>query len=114
MSIARHEILITMEDIIREASYLLKDGGSFTFVQRTERFIETLDLLKKYNLSPKRIRFVYPKMDKESYIFLIDARKNGSDHGLKFLAPLYIYSEDGDYSKEILSYFHYGEENEEK
>ena len=55
---SRHEYLITLEDIIKESSYLLTDGGSLNLVQRTDRFIETIDLLKKYRLVPKRIRFV--------------------------------------------------------
>ena len=111
---SRHETLITMEDIISKASYLLSDKGSFNMVQRCERFLETIDLLKKYRLVPKRIRFIYPKKGKDSYIFLIDARKNGKDHGFKILEPLYIYKENGDYSDEILEYYHYGENNEKK
>ena len=111
---SRHETLITMEDIISKASYLLKDKGSFNMVQRSERFLETIELLKKYRLIPKRIRFIYPKKGKDSYIFLIDARKNGKDHGLTILEPLYIYKENGDYSDEIIEYYHYGENNDKK
>jgi len=114
VTVARHEKAITMEEIIMASTYLLTDGGSFNMVQRTERFLETIELLKKYRLTPKRIRFVYPKVNKDSYVFLIDARKNGKDHGLKILEPLYIYDESGDYSKEILEYFHYGENDEKK
>ena len=107
--IARHEVKITMEDIIKEAKTLLKDNGSLCMVQRTDRFLETIELLKKYGFSLKRIRFVYPKIDKESHIFLFDARKTNKDHGLKVLEPLYIYNENGDYSDEILKMYHYGE-----
>ena len=108
---ARHETNITMEEIIKISSYLLTDGGSFNMVQRSERFLESLELLKKYRLVPKRIRFIYPKKNKESYIFLIDSRKNAKEHGLKILDPLYIYDEDGNYTKEVLEYFHYGEKD---
>ena len=111
---SRHETLITMEDIISKASYLLKDKGSFNMVQRSERFLETIELLKKYRLIPKRIRFIYPKKGKDSYIFLIDARKNGKDHGLTILEPLYNYKENGDYSDEIIEYYHFGENNDKK
>ncbi len=111
---SRHEFNITMEEIIKNGSYLLKDGGSFNMVQRSERFLETIELLNKYKLVPKRIRFVYPKPNKDSYVFLIDARKNGKKHGLSILEPLYIYKENGEYSKEIIDYFHYGENDEKK
>ena len=109
---SRHEYLITMEDIIKESSYLLTDGGSLNLIQRSERFIETIELLKKYRLNPKRIRFVFPSVNKDSYVFMIYARKNRNSHGTKILPPLYIYKEDGEYSEEIKEYFHYGEKHD--
>lgn len=112
VKLARHELTITMEDIIEEAEILLKDGGSLTMIQRTDRFLETIMLLKKYHFAPKRIRFVYPTSGKESYVFMIDAAKRANEHGLKVLEPLYIFKEGAQYSDEILSYFHYGEKNE--
>jgi len=107
-SIARHEIKITMGDIIKEASLLLKDNGSLVMIQSTDRFLETLDLLKENNLIIKRLRFVYPRDKKDSYVFMFEAVKNGKSHGLKVMEPLYIFDKD-DYSKEVLSYFHYHE-----
>jgi len=112
-AISRHELKINLDELIKYGSYLLKDGGSFSIVQRTDRFIETIDLLKKYKLSPKRIRFIYPNHKKESYCFMIDATKNTNILGLKILEPLYIYDDNNDFSSEVLSYFHY-KENEEK
>ncbi len=110
---SRHETLITMDEIIKSAHYLLRDGGSFSMVQRTERFIETLDSLKAHHLIPKRVRFIYPKEGKDSHIFLIDARKNGKVQGFEILEPLYIYDKDGEYTKEIKDIFHYKEEIDE-
>lgn len=107
--IARHEIKVTMEDIIKEAKTLLKDNGSLCMVQRTDRFLETIELLNKYGFALKRLRFVYPKMGKESHIFLFDSRKTKRNHGLKVLEPLYIYNENDDYSDEIKEMYHYGE-----
>ena len=82
-------------------------------IQRTERFLETISLLDKYGFSLKRIRFVYPKKDKESYVFMFEAKKSPKKMGLKVEKPLYIY-ENNDYSREILEYFHYGEDDEKK
>jgi len=112
-AISRHELKINLDELSQAASYLLKDGSSFSIVQSTDRFIETLETLRKYNLTPKRIRFIYPNKNKESYCFMIDARKNANIHGLKILNPLYIYDETNDYSKEVLEYFHF-KENEKK
>lgn len=114
LTIARHEVKVNIDDIVKEAFYLLKDMASLYLVFRTDRFLELVDILNKYHFSIKRLRFVYPKPNKDSYIFMIEAVKNGSSLGLKILEPLYIYEENGDYSKEILDYFHYGEENEKK
>ena len=113
-SIARHELKIEMEDIINEAHILLKDQGSLSMVQRTDRFLETLELLNKYGLTIKRLRFVYPKKGKESHIFLFDARKNSKGTGLKILEPLYIYDDNGNYTEEIRSYFFYEDNKNEK
>ena len=103
-SIARHEIKINLEDIIKTSRKLLKNGGSLYIVHRTDRLIEIIDLMKKNNIEPKRIRFVYPKENKESNLVLIEGCKNGNT-GLKILPPLYVHNDDGSYRDEILSMF---------
>ena len=60
-SIARHEIEINIEDVIKISKKLLKNGGSLSIVHRTERLIEIIELMRKNNIEPKRIRFIYPK-----------------------------------------------------
>ena len=103
-TIARHEVYITLDDIFKIAKKLLKNNGSICIVHRTDRLIEILDTMKKYNIEPKRIQFVYPKINKESNLILIDGRKNGKS-GLKLLKPLIIHNEDGSYTKEVLKMF---------
>ena len=103
-SVARHELEISIEDIIKISRKLLKNGGSLCIVHRTDRFSEVLDLMKKNNIEPKRVRFIYPKTNKESNLFLIDGKKNGNV-GLKILPPLYIHNEDGSYTDEVLKMF---------
>lgn len=102
--IARHEILITLEDIISKASALLENKGVFALVHRSQRLTEILVLLKKYKLEPKRIRFVHPKVGEESNLVLIEARKNTND-GCKVLNPLIVHDEKGKYTSEILKMF---------
>lgn len=103
-SIARHELKVNIEDIIRISKKLLKNGGSLNIVHRTDRLIEIIDLMKKNNLEPKRIQFIYPKKNNDSNIVLIDGRKNGKP-GLKILKPLIVHNEDGSYTKEVLNLF---------
>ncbi len=107
-TIARHEVLITLEGIIIEVKRLLKTKGSFCMVHRTERIEEIILLLNKHNFSLKRLRFVYPKHGENSNAVLIDASNNGNP-GLTLLEPLYVH-ENGGYTKEIKRIFNYGQE----
>lgn len=103
-AIARHEIEIELEDIFKISKKLLKNNGKIVMVHRTERFIEIIDLMKKYNLEPKRIRFVYPKNNSESNIVLVEGAKNGNI-GLKIMPPLYVHDENGNYLEKIKKLF---------
>ena len=102
--IARHEKMINLEEIIDIAHYLLKNNGVFAMVHRTDRLIEIISLFNKYGLEVKKLRFVYPKVNTESNMVLIEGRKNGNV-GLKLLPPLYAHNEDGSYTDEILKMF---------
>ena len=102
--IARHEKMITIEDIVSLARYLLKNNGVLAMIHRTDRLIEIIHLFEKYGLEVKKLRFIYPKIDTESNMVLIEGRKNGKV-GLKLLPPLYAHYEDGSYTEEILKMF---------
>ena len=103
-SIARHELYMELEDIFKVSKKLLKNGGSICIVHRTDRLMEIIEKMKQNNIEPKRVRFVYPKIDSESNLVLVDGRKNGKP-GLKVLSPLYVHNEDGSYREEILKIF---------
>ncbi len=102
--IARHEGNTSLEDIINISVYLLKNGGHFAMVHRTERFFEIIELLKKHNLTPKRIKLIYPKIDKKSNLFMVECIKNGKSE-VEFEKPLYIHNNDGTYKDEIKRIF---------
>lgn len=103
-SIARHEIEMELEDIMIISKALLKNEGSLVLVHRTERLVEIIELMKKHNIEPKRMRLIYPKVNAESNLVLIDGRKNGKE-GLKILPPLYIHKDDNSYTNEVLEMF---------
>lgn len=98
--IARHEIKINLEEIIQSAAMILDNKGRFAMVHRPDRMIEIINCMQKYDIEPKRIRFVYPKYNKESHIFLIEGMYKGNS-GIKIETPLYAHEEDGSYSKEV-------------
>lgn len=113
LTIARHEVKATLEDIVVEAKRLLVDGGAFCMVHRAERLSEIVNTITANCFNIKRIRFVYPKeFDKEALLVLIEARKN-SNPGLKVLEPLYIYDATGEYTKEVKDTFNLNKEVKE-
>lgn len=104
LSIARHEIKINLEGIIKSAAKILDNRGKFAMVHRPDRMIEILNLMQKYDIEPKRIRFVYPKYGRESHVLLVEGIYKGKK-GLKIEPPLYAHNEDGSYSNEVKKMF---------
>lgn len=88
---ARHETNLSLSELLKMTSFLLKNNGYFYMIHRTERLIEILNELKKYNLVPKKIQFIYKNNNSSSKLFMILASKNGNE-GLTILKPLYIYN----------------------
>ena len=103
-TIARHEINLNLDDLFKIAKKTLKNNGIIGLVHRPERLLDIIITMRKYNIEPKKIRFVYPKKDKEANILLIEGKKNGNK-GLKILPPLYSHNEDGTYTEQIKKYF---------
>lgn len=99
-AIARHEVLCTLEDVIRESQALLVPGGHFFMVHRPFRLPEILNVMMRYQLEPKRLRLVYPYLDKEPNMVLIEGVRNGNPM-LKVEAPLIVYEKDGQYTQEV-------------
>ncbi|WP_346235166.1 tRNA1(Val) (adenine(37)-N6)-methyltransferase [Lysinibacillus telephonicus] len=99
-AIARHEILLTLNEAIESASRLLKQGGKAAFVHRPGRLLDIVTAMRENRLEPKRIRFVYPKFGKEANTLLIEGIKDGKPD-LKILPPLYVYDENNQYTAEV-------------
>jgi tRNA1(Val) A37 N6-methylase TrmN6 len=105
-AIARHEILCSLEDVVREASRLLKPNGRFYMVHRPFRLVEIMRTLTDYKLEPKRMKLVYPYIDKEPNMVLIECIK-GAKSMVKMEAPLIVYKEQNVYTDEIYEIYGY-------
>lgn len=105
-AIARHEILCTLEDIVSRAAKLLKPGGNFFMVHRPFRLAEIMAVLQAYKLEPKRMQLVYPFVDKEPNMVLIEANRGGKPR-LTVEKPLIVYKEPGVYMPEIYEIYGY-------
>lgn len=105
-AIARHEVLCSLDDVIREASKVLKPGGRFYMVHRPHRLVEIINTLTSYKLEPKRIKMVHPYIDREANMVLIEAVRGGKSM-VKLEKPLVVYKEPGVYTDEIYDIYGY-------
>ncbi len=103
---ARHEILCTLEDVVKAAARLVKPGGHFYMVHRPFRLAEIICTLTRYRLEPKRMQLVYPFVDKEPNMVLIEAVRGGKSR-MTVEKPLIVYEKTGVYTEEITGLYGY-------
>lgn len=103
-TIARHEIKLDLEKLFKIARKLLKNKGNIAIVHRPERLSDIVSEMKKNNIEPKRIQFVYPSINSEANILLIEGTKNGNP-GLKILPPLVSHKQNGEYTEQVKQFF---------
>ena len=105
-AISRHEVLCTLEDVVREGTKALKPGGRFYMVHRPHRLAEIITVMRQYKLEPKRMKFVHPFADKDANMVLIEAVR-GVGAWLKLEPPVIVYKEPGVYTDEIYEIYGY-------
>lgn len=105
-AIARHEVCCTLEDVVRIAAKLLKPGGHFFMVHRPFRLAEIITVMTAYKLEPKRLRLVYPFVDKEPNMLLIEGVRGGRPR-MTVEKPLIIFEKPGKYTAEIRDKYGY-------
>ncbi len=105
MKTARHEGECTLDDIAACASRLLQFGGRFCICQRPERLPDITEIMRKYNIEPKRLRFVHLNAGRPPKLLLIEGRRGGKRGGLKVEKPLLLENEDGKCSSEMLKIY---------
>ena len=98
--VARHEILCTLEDVVRVSSDLLKHKGHLALVHKPSRLADIVYFMRSYDLEPKRIRFIHKSQKSEPSLVLIDAVFKGGKE-LRIMPPLYLYNDDGSETKEL-------------
>lgn len=101
MTIARHETLCTLDDILRESAKILPFKGRFYMVHRPFRLAEILSKMVEYKIEPKRMRFVHPYIDKEPNMVMIEGVR-GANSRMTIEKPLIVYEKDGSYTEEVL------------
>lgn len=102
--IARHEVCCNIEDAVKAAAYLLTYSGRFCMCHRPERLVDALDMMRKYKLEPKRLRFVVDKTGEEPFLFLVEGKK-GAKPFLRVEPTLVIKNEESRFTKEMLEIY---------
>jgi len=106
LAIARHEIMCSLEDIIKQSARVLRPGGNIFMIHRPGRLSDIFMLLKKYRIEPKRLRMIHPYVDKEPTMVLIEAKRGANPH-LRIDPPLIIYKAPNEYTDEIYKIYGY-------
>ncbi len=106
--ISRHEVKATLSDFIKVASNLLKDKGEIYIVHKPERMPDIIQKMRENKIEPKEIKTVYSNKKTEASLILIKGIK-GANKFFKILEPVYIYEENGEYTKEIKEIYNIGE-----
>lgn len=102
--IARHEVCCNIEDAVKAAAYLLTYSGRFCMCHRPERLVDAFDMMRKYKLEPKRLRFVVDKTGEEPFLFLVEGKK-GAKSFLRVEPTLVIKNEESRFTKEMLEIY---------
>ena len=105
-AIARHEILCTLNDVVSQTAKLLKPGGHFFMVHRPFRRAEIFAVMQEYKIEPKRMKLVYPYVDKEPNMVLIEGIK-GARARMTVEKPLIVFEKPGVYTSEIRDTYGY-------
>lgn len=103
-SIARHEVKVTLSDILESAAFLLKPQKNFYMIHRPERLVEIFETARNCKLEPKEIRFVHPNAESAPNLVLLRFSKFAKS-GLKYLPPLFVYKKSGEYTDDILELY---------
>ncbi len=103
-TIARHEVLCTLEDILRESAKILPESkGRFYMIHKPFRLVEILNMMCQYKIEPKRLKFVHPYVDKEPTMVLIEGMKGGKSR-VTIEPPLIMYEKKEGARAETFAY----------
>lgn len=100
VSIARHEMMCTIDDVCASAKKSLKFGGRLCICNRPERLSDIIQAMRKNNIEPKKLRTVHKNTGSAPWLILVEGRKGGNNF-LQIEKPLYIQNEKGENSEEL-------------
>jgi tRNA1Val (adenine37-N6)-methyltransferase len=103
-AIARHELKVSLGDVLQTVRRMLRTAGRFVTVYTAERIVELLSQMRIKGIEPKFIRSIHSQLDTEAKLILVDGIK-GARPGIRLGPPLIIYDADGEYTQEVQGMF---------
>ncbi len=104
-AIARHEIRVTLDDVIKTAGRMLRNSGRFITVYPADRLTDLIIKMRFFNIEPKLLRTVQSKSSSEAWLIIMEGIKGAGQGGLNIAPPLIIYKNDGSYTHEVEKFF---------
>ncbi|MBR3871064.1 MAG: methyltransferase [Clostridia bacterium] len=96
---SRSELCATLDDVVKAASLLIKNGGKLVMVHRPQRLTDIILTLEKYKFYIKKLRFVASKKGDTPVLLLLEAKQYVKSDML-VLPELILYNDDGSETEE--------------
>ena len=97
---ARHEITIELTDVIHAARRFLKISGRLVMIYPAKRAVDLIAKMRKLGIEPKKVQMVYSHENSPAKLMMVEGIKGGGPE-VKVAPPLYIYKQDGSYTKAV-------------
>jgi tRNA1Val (adenine37-N6)-methyltransferase len=99
-AIARHEVAVTLAELLATAGRVLDPGGRFATIYPSERLADLLICMRRQRIEPKRLRMIHSERSADAKRLLVEGIKEGRP-GLAVLTPLVVYRGPGVYTEEV-------------
>jgi len=103
-AVARHEIKVTLEEVVQTAARLLRYGGRFTTIYPAERLVDLISRMRSEGIEPKKVRTVHSRSGADAKLMLVEGVKGGRP-GVDIAPPLVVYQDEGVYTEEVENMF---------
>lgn len=104
LAVCRHELCVTLDDVVRVSASLLNNRGSLYLVHQSSRLAEICALCSQYKLAVKEILPVCPRPNRQPNLVLVRAVKGGAADCVLH-APMYVTDELGVYTPQAKAWY---------
>ncbi len=103
-AIARHEISADLGDVLDAARRILMTAGRLDLIYPAERLTDVLSLMRQKGIEPKLMRMIHSRKNEAAVMVWVEGVQNARP-GIRILAPMTLYREEGGYTDEAARMF---------